>query len=88
MNKDDTADDASRPLSSVAIWPRRIGMGLLVLAVVCFVWPNVTGQNQIGGIGNVVIGRVLLIAAWVPLVFGIIQRARYQRKQADNNQNV
>jgi hypothetical protein len=84
MDKDDT-NDASRPLASVAIWPRRIGMGLLVLAVVCFVLPNVTGQNHIGGVGNVVIGRVLLIAAWVPLVFGIIQRARFQRKQADND---
>ncbi len=87
MNNNDT-NDASPPLSSVAIWPRRIGLGLTALAVVAFVWPNISGHNQIGGIGNVVIGRVLIIAAWIPLLFGIIQRSRFQRKRPDDDQNV
>lgn len=73
------------PLSKIAIWPKRIGIGLLAGALLCFLWPSITGQTQIGGYGNVVIGRVLLIAAWVPLVIGIIQRARYQRGKSDDS---
>jgi hypothetical protein len=87
MHTDDT-HNAPPPLTSVGIWPRRVGLGLAILAVLAFVWPNVTGQDHIAGVGNIVIGRVLIIAAWVPLLFGIIQRARFQRKQADNDQNV
>jgi hypothetical protein len=81
MNKNDISD-ASQSLSSVALWPKRIGLGLLAGALLCFLWPSITGETQIAGYGNVVIGRVLLIAAWVPLVIGIIQRARFQRKQS------
>lgn len=73
------------PLPSVGIWPRRVGLGLAILAVLAFIWPNVTGQNHIAGIGNIVIGRVLIIAAWVPLLLGIIQRARFQQKQSGND---
>ncbi len=68
-------------LSRVAIWPKRIGLTLAVLAVISFVWPQLTGHTEIAGLDYMTSGRIFIVAAWVPLLMGIVQRTRYQRKQ-------
>jgi hypothetical protein len=60
-------------------WPKRIGLALLFGAVLCFVWPQFTGSNEIAGIGNVVIGRVLLFGSWIPLILGLYMRSKAQK---------
>ena len=68
-------------LRMVAVRPRRIGLWLLVAALMVMALPWAAGVHSIGGLSPWIVGVGMAAAAVPFLAVGIVLRSRYHRQR-------
>ncbi|WP_336958290.1 hypothetical protein [Sphingobium aquiterrae] len=68
-------------LRMVAVRPRRVGLWLLVAALMVMALPWAAGVHSIGGLSPWIVGVGMAVAAMPFLMVGIMLRRRYHRQR-------